>query len=112
MGGKIKKFEAVVGRKMSPESGAGLILIKIFGAAIGAALAQMYLLPKTRQEFVLRAIFSVLVGTIFAWLPMGAFDFPPGAEGAISAACFTAFAAWWAAGAVVRIAETFNGKKG
>ena len=111
---EIAGFAAMVaaGRlTMTPESGIGLLIIKVCGAAIGAALAQIYLLPKTRREFMLRSTFSVPVGVLFSWVPMRMIDFPEGIEGTIAASCLAAFAAWWAAGAVVRIAETFNGKK-
>ena len=96
---------------MSPESGIGLLIIKFCGAMIGAALAQIYLLPKTRREFMLRTTFSVPVGVLFSWVPMRMIEFPEGVEGIIAASCLAAFAAWWAAGVVVRITENFNGNK-
>lgn len=95
---------------MTPEGGTNLIL-EFCGSVIGAALAQFYLPPKSWREFGLRIAFSVPVGVLFSWVPMRMIEFPEGWKGIVAASCLAAFAAWWLAGAVVRLTENYNGKR-
>lgn len=103
MGGKIGSFAPVVAKNsMIPaEIWIGAI-IKLLGAAAGAALALVFVPPRTHWGFVRRLLASLIGGFVFA-PPMREFaGLQNDWEGTMGGACLAAFASWWAMGAIIR----------
>ncbi len=95
---------------MSAEVAAALFL-KFMGAAAGAALALVFVPPKTRQGFVRRLTAALIFGTVFANYVRGYLGFDQDQEGLIAAACLTGFVSWWLMGAIKRAADAWQGPK-
>lgn len=95
---------------MSAELAVALIL-KFLGAAAGAALALVFVPPKTKQGFVRRVTAALIFGTVFANYVRGYLGFAPDPEGLVAAACLTGFVSWWLMGAIKRAADAWQGPK-
>lgn len=93
---------------MDPLAVAGVISIKLTGAVSGAALALIYLQPKTMAEFVTRSAFSVISGVIFSEGVRDWAKWPPSMNYEIAAAAATALMSWFAMTAAVRIIEAWK----
>lgn len=93
---------------MIPEITTALI-IKVFGAVLGAALALVFVPPKTRAGFVRRLTAALICGTVFASYTRVWVGFDNSEEGLLSAACLTAFASWWLMGAIKRVVDVWQG---
>jgi hypothetical protein len=95
---------------MTPEIVVALIL-KFMGAAAGAALALVFVPPKTRQGFYRRLTAALIFGTVFANYVRGYLGFDPDADGLVAAACLTGFVSWWLMGAIKRVADAWQAPK-
>lgn len=93
-----------------PEFGAAL-LIKLVGAFFGAALALVFVPPRTYRGFIRRAVASLIGGVIFAAPVSDLARFSDDLEGLLAAACLAAFASWWAMGTLIRILRAWNWTK-
>ena len=87
------------------------ILLKFLGAAAGAALALVFVPPRTPQGFVRRVTAALIFGTVFANYVRGYLGFDADAEGLVAAACLTGFVSWWLMGAIKRGADAWKGPK-
>lgn len=83
---------------------------RIVGSIAGAALALVFVPPRTLRGFVRRGFSSTLSGVVFAGYVQGWLEFTPDTDGTIGAACLTAFASWSAMGTLKRLAETWQPK--
>jgi len=108
MAGEITTFEAVVA-EVSPDLIA-ILIPRAIGAISGAALALVFVPPRTFRGFVRRGSASMLTGLIFAGYIQIWLDFSKDNDGAIGASCLTAFISWSAMGALKRITETWQPK--
>ena len=94
---------------MTPDVTTELIL-KLVGSLAGAALALVFVPPRTRQGFARRLIAALICGTIFANYVRSWAAFDNDGEGLLAASCLTAYASWWCMGTLKRITETWQPK--
>jgi hypothetical protein len=95
---------------MSAEVGLAIVL-KFLGSATGAALALVFVPPRTMAGFIRRLFAAMICGTVFATYVRGWVGFDNDGEGIISAACLTAFISWWAMGTAVRILRAWENSR-
>lgn len=95
---------------MAPEVVLAL-MFKFLGAAAGAALALVFVPPRTRRGFVRRLTAALICGTVFASYVRDWAGFAMDGEGLISAACLTGFASWWLMGAAKRVISAWQSPK-
>jgi hypothetical protein len=86
------------------------LALKFSGAFAGAVLALVFLPPKSRGEFVRRAVLSLIAGLIFAdplrdWL-----KWPETWQMDLAAATAVAMLSWFVIGAAVRIIGSWKQK--
>lgn len=93
---------------MDPEIVA-VLMLKFIGAAAGAALALVFVPPKTYRGFVRRLTASLIGGVMFAAYVREWGNFGDNWEGRIAAACAAGFMSWWAMGAVIRVLKAWQG---
>lgn len=79
------------------------MIVKLLGAAAGAALALVFVPPKTYLGFIRRVTASLIGGLVFAAPAQEFIRFTPNWEGLLGGACLAAFASWWAMGTVIRV---------
>jgi hypothetical protein len=111
MGGEIAGFAAVVAAgsaPLIPESQMADLIAKLLGSFFGAALALVFVPPRTKSGFVRRATASLIVGIVFASYVREWAGFAQDWEGLVSASCLAAFVAWWAMGSAIRIVRLFK----
>ncbi|CAN7188657.1 DUF6107 family protein [Rhizobium sp. LjRoot98] len=93
----------------------GLWAAKGIGAAAGAAVSLIYMLPKGRREAASRFFTGLSCGLIFGgpaglWI-VGKLDIAgslSGAEVMLTGSAAASLMAWWVMGAAVRVAERFG----
>lgn len=86
------------------------ILVRLFGAIIGSALALVFWPPRSRSGFLRRGGAGMVAGMVFTGYVHDRIGFSDDLEGVLQAACATAFVAWFVMGATVRIAKGWMGK--
>jgi len=86
---------------MSIEIATGLIL-KFLGAMAGAALALIFVPPRTRTGFIRRGAAALICGPIFGPFVQSWIGFSDTWEGVAAGSCLTAYASWWIMGAAKR----------
>ncbi|RWX76015.1 hypothetical protein EPK99_20370 [Neorhizobium lilium] len=93
----------------------GVWAAKLLGAASGAGVSLIYLLPKSRREAATRFITGVSCGLIFGaptglWLAarLGINGLLSGPELMLAGSASASLCAWWALGALARIAERYG----
>lgn len=84
--------------------------IKMGGSVIGAALALIYLQPKTVAEFTTRSAFSVIAGYLFSDPLRDWMKWPAIINYELASATLAAMLSWFVMGAVVRIIEAWRPK--
>lgn len=84
------------------------MILKLIGAACGAALSLVYLQPATKEEFYRRLIGALVVGVLFSPYIGDWAGFDRNWEGVMAAACFSGFVSWSAMGAVTKIIEAWD----
>lgn len=84
------------------------LTLKFLGAAAGAALALVFVPPKTKQGFVRRLTAALIFGTVFANYVREYLGFAVDAEGLVAAACLTGFVSWWLMGAIKRAVDAWK----
>ncbi len=87
------------------------MILRLMGATAGSALALVYNPPRTNEGFVRRVTASMICGVVFAGYVQTSVGFDRNADGLIAAACLTAFVAWWAMDAIIRVERLWNGPK-
>ena len=92
-----------------------LYLAKLAGAAAGAMISLVYLMPKGRREAASRFLVGLVSGLVFGGAAGAALAERFGLAGRISAteimlagSAAASLGAWWALGALSRIAERFG----
>ena len=92
-----------------------LYLAKITGAAAGAMISLVYLLPKGHREAVSRFFVGLVFGLVFGSAFGAAIAERFGLQGRISGpelmltgSAAASLSAWWLLGAVSRVAERFG----
>ena len=97
----------------------GLWAARGLGAAAGAAVSLVYMLPKGRREAASRFFTGMICGLIFGgpsgvWLvaKLGIAGTLSGTEVMLAGSAAASLAAWWVLGAAARIAERYGGKGG
>lgn len=88
-----------------------LVMTKLGGAIIGAALALLYLQPKTFREFLTRLAFSVVCGFAFSDQLQSYLGWAPTETNNWSSAIAAAGLSWFVWGAIVSGADKLIGKK-
>ena len=78
---------------------------RVLGAAAGAFLALVFLLPKTWGDLIRRGIFSVVFGIIFAVPMRNWLGWDTDMDNTLAAACAAAFVSWLVAAGVVKALE-------
>ncbi|MGW9231219.1 DUF6107 family protein [Pseudorhizobium sp. NPDC055634] len=98
---------------------AGVLAVKAAGAAAGAGVSLIYLLPKSRQEAASRFFTGLCCGLIFGkpaglWLSenMGIADDLTGLEISLTGSAASSLLAWWVLGALVRVAGRWGKRAG
>ncbi|MGG7518508.1 DUF6107 family protein [Allorhizobium undicola] len=88
---------------------------RMTGAMAGAAISLVYLLPQSRREAASRFVTGVVFGLIFGgptgqWLGMrlGIADQLSSQETMLAGATTASLMAWWALGALTRLAARFG----
>lgn len=88
------------------------ILIKGGAALAGAILALVFQAPKTRAEFVTRAVFSILSGLLFGDVVREYFKWAETWQMVVAAGALTSMLSWFIMGAVTRIISKWTPPKG
>ncbi|URK88210.1 DUF6107 family protein [Rhizobium sp. RCAM05350] len=93
----------------------GLWAAKGIGAAAGAAVSLIYMLPKGKREAASRFFTGLSCGLIFGgpaglWIvtKLDIAGSLSGAEVMLTGSAAASLSAWWALGAVVRMAERYG----
>lgn len=84
------------------------ISAKFAGSFLGAAMALIFLPPKTRTEFVRRFVLALLLGLIFAEAARNYLGWPDTIEMQVASGAGVAMLSWFVFGAVVRIIGKWN----
>lgn len=87
------------------------MILKLLGAACGAALALVFSPPRTWQGFWRRLTAALIFGFIFAPYVRSWAGFDATWEGTMGAATLAAFVSWTAMGALIRITRAWQGPK-
>lgn len=87
----------------------GIIIYKAAGSALGAILALVFIIPKTRAEGLRRLVISLICGVVFEHVVRGYFAWSADPENVIAAASSAAFVSWWIMGAVVTFSKAWRG---
>lgn len=103
MGSAICGFAPVVAKAMNGSALIADLILKCIGAAAGAALALVFVPPRTYRGFIRRLVASLMAGVIFASYVRGWAGFSMDWEGTIASACLTAFVAWWMMSAILTL---------
>lgn len=82
---------------MLPET----VVAKMFGAFSGSVIALIFILPKTRTEFVRRVSASLIVGPIASPVVLNWLEWPANFDNFVASAAIASFASWWLLGAVL-----------
>ncbi|HEX2148199.1 MAG TPA: DUF6107 family protein [Pseudorhizobium sp.] len=98
---------------------AGVLAAKAAGAAAGAGVSLIYLLPKSRREAASRFFTGLCCGLIFGkpaglWLAgrMGITHDLTGLEISLTGSAAASLLAWWVLGALVRVSERWGKRAG
>jgi len=96
----------------------GVWAAKTAGAFAGAGVSLIYLLPKNRREAASRFVTGMTCGLIFGgptglWLGEGPgiAGLLSGAETMLAGSGLASLCAWWALGALSRVAERYGGRR-
>ncbi|MDO1581552.1 DUF6107 family protein [Rhizobium oryzicola] len=96
-----------------------LVAAKLLGSAAGAWVSLIYLLPKSLQEAATRFLTGLTCGLIFGgptglWLTdrLGLEGQLSSLETALGGSAAASLSAWWALGALSRIADRYGAKTG
>jgi hypothetical protein len=95
---------------MTPVVIAGL-LVKVTGAIFGAALALIFVPPRTLTGFIRRLTASIIGGTVFAPYVREYAGFDMDWEGLLGAACLAAFLSWSMMGVIIRLLRAWEASK-
>lgn len=94
----------------------GVLAAKVAGAAVGAGISLIYLLPRNGQEAASRFFTSLCCGLIFGgpvgfWLveQMEIGDRVSLSEVMLTGSAAASLSAWWVMGALARLAERYGG---
>lgn len=94
----------------------GLWAARVTGAAAGAAVSLVYLLPKTRREAACRFVTGLACGLVFGgptglWIAvrLGIAGYLGPAEMLLTGSAAASLSAWWGLGALARLAEKVRG---
>lgn len=97
----------------------GVLAAKAAGAAAGAGVSLIYLLPKSRREAASRFFTGLCCGLIFGgpvglWLAeqMEIAHRLSGTEIMLTGSAAASLSAWWVLGALVRVAARYGGRVG
>jgi hypothetical protein len=97
---------------------AGVLAAKAAGAAAGAGISLIYLLPRDGQEAASRFFTSMCCGLIFGgpvgfWLVerMGISDRISTSEVMLTGSAAASLSAWWVMGALARVAARYGGRR-
>lgn len=89
--------------------------VKVLGAAAGAGVSLIYLLPKSRREAASRFITGMSCGLIFGtptglWLEarLGIGGMLSGPELMLAGSAAASLSAWWVLGVMSRLAERYG----
>ncbi|MBF2716727.1 DUF6107 family protein [Agrobacterium vitis] len=92
---------------------------RLAGALAGSAISLVYLLPRGRREAASRLFTGLAFGLIFGgatgqWLArkLDILQSLSGAEIMLAGATFASLSAWWALGALARLAGRYGSKGG
>ena len=95
----------------------GVWMAKLVGAASGAGISLVYLLPKNRREAATRFLAGMSVGLIFGaptglWLSarLGITGLLSGPEQMLAGSAAASLCAWWALGILERIAGRYGAR--
>jgi hypothetical protein len=96
----------------------GVWAAKTAGATAGAGVSLIYLLPKSRREAASRFATGLTCGLIFGgptglWLSerLGIAGMLSGPETMLAGSATASLCAWWALGALSRVAERYGGSR-
>ena len=94
---------------------AGVLAAKAAGAAAGAGISLIYLLPRSGQEAASRFFTSLCCGLIFGWPVglwlverMGIGERISASETMLTGSAAASLSAWWVLGALARVAERWG----
>lgn len=85
-------------------------VVKFLGSVSGSVLALVWLPPKTRSEFVRRAVLSLVCGFIFGDVLRIQLHWPDTWQMDLAASAASAMLAWFVMGAVVRVIGSWKQK--
>jgi hypothetical protein len=95
----------------------GVWAARLVGAAAGAGVSLIYLLPKSRREAASRFLTGVSCGLIFGtptglWLTarLGIDGLMSGPELMLAGSATASLCAWWVLGVLARIAERYGNR--
>lgn len=98
---------------------AGVWAAKAVGAAAGAGVSLIYMLPKSRREAASRFVTGLSCGLIFGgptgvWLStrLGLGDALSGVELMLAGSAAASLCAWWGLGVLARLAARYGGRAG
>lgn len=86
-------------------------IIKLLGAAAGAALALVFAPPRTWGGFLRRLSAALIFGFIFAPQVRSWAGFPNDWEGTLGASCLAAFVSWSAMATIIRAVQAWQASK-
>lgn len=93
----------------------GVWAARVVGATAGAGVSLAYLLPRSRREAASRFATGISCGLIFGgpagiWLTerLGLAGALSGAETMLTGSAAASLCAWWALGALARVAQRFG----
>lgn len=87
------------------------LIVKLLGSVAGAALALVFVPPKTLTGFIRRLSAALIFGTVFAPYVREWAAFSNDWEGMLGAACLSAMVSWAAMGAIMRVIGAWQGPK-
>ena len=111
MGAKIGQFATAMAAKMIPLDVYLAAIIKLIGAAAGAALALVFSPPRTWGGFWRRLAAALIFGFVFAPYVRGYAGFSNDWEGNLGAATLAAFVSWAAMSTIIRLVQAWQASK-
>lgn len=87
----------------------GVMILKTIGSLCGATLALMVKPAKTAAEFWTRIGTALLCGVLFGTPLRERVGWPANEEYMVVSSALSAFIAWWALAALVRLLEKWDG---
>ena len=97
----------------------GFTALRLLGAASGAAISLVYMLPKSRREAASRFVTGLACGLIFGpsaglWIARqaGLADLLSTPELLLMGSAAASLSAWWVLGALTRLAAHFGAPRG